>query len=687
MNIFINLGSLTVDQSSNEHIPSNYKDSRKVLQFPLLYFWLKDYYYQQYPENFSKTHWDYHDSDYFNVLDDLDMQEKLFANPPDIVAFSIYTWSESTLYKNAKWIKENFPNCISIAGGPSAEATKDYFNKHPYFDMVVLGPGAEIFSRILNSYIDGDAFSADGIVYPIENGIKKNNNVPRNEDPLVLDYINNFPEETKITLDYLSERAEEISFPSLLMQGCPYSCSFCEQGLDYWTKMHKRPLQKLYDEIDFLYSYDNIVLRYIDSNYGIHSDYEKLTDYIIETNKVNKNTIYLETVTYAKQNVQRVFRIMEKIIDSGLQTSYQGLISLQDTNHDVLEINGRPFSKEDEKMKFFKEKILKKYKDLPHRVELILGMPGQSYESASNSLIELQKKEVMAPTPPHLYMVFPNTPLTDDPESKIVFKSQKCYVRSTSEVESLYILPDSIYGDVKKDNATYYNYLVESDTLSTYELASINYVYNLWFFLFTFGDYFSSAEKYISRVYKLDLTDVIKKLTEYFNPENHHLLPASIQLDINAAYLWLSGKSTFFPRRDNDDIGYLGIGLSSNYRCVANYNDIESLFKDIFKDLLGKKDETLEKILEWQGNKILKLNDDSLPYKTVVDYNYDEIAEGKECVYYKSKFTFKFPYKNKKQAIDAIIEQSNIQWRVSSIDFEEIDESEQIPKYIDTASD
>lgn len=71
------------------------------------------------------------------------------------------------------------------------------------------------------------------------------------------------------------------------MQGCPYSCSFCEQGLDYWTKMHKRPLQTLFDEINFLYFYDNIVLRYIDSNYGIHSDYEKLTDYLIETNKIN----------------------------------------------------------------------------------------------------------------------------------------------------------------------------------------------------------------------------------------------------------------------------------------------------------------------------------------------------------------------------------------------------------------
>jgi len=680
MNIFINLGSLTVDQNAKGQIPASYKDTRKLVQFPLLYFWLKDYYYQQYPINFDKTQWVYHDSDYFNVLNDPDMQKKLFENPPDIVAYSIYTWNENTLYKNASWIKEHFPNCIAIAGGPSAEASAEYFNEHPYFDMAVLGPGAEIFSRILNSYMDGDVFSSDGIAYLKNNKICKNSNVPRNEDPLVLDYINNFPNETKKTLDHLSCNSKEVSFPSLLMQGCPYSCSFCEQGLDYWTKMHKRPLQKLYDEIDFLHSYNNIILRYIDSNYGIHSDYEKLTDYLIEQNKKNKNTIYLETVTYAKQNVDRVFRIMEKIINSGLQTSYQGLISLQDINPDVLKINGRPFSKEIQKINVFKEKILEKYKDLPHRVELILGMPGQSYLTASESLAELQERGAIAPTPPHLYMVFPNTPLTDDPDLKITYKSQKCYVRSTAEVESLYLLPDNEYSGIEVDTAVSYRYLVESSTLSTYELASVNYVYNLWFFLSTLGDYFSSIEKYISRVYSLTLVDVVKKLTEYFEPDNHHLLPVSIQLDINAAYLWLSGKTTFFPRRDNDDVGYLGLGLSSNYRVVANHDDIENLFKMLFKELVGH-DETLEKIIMWQGNKLLKIDNECLPSKTVVDYNYDEIAEGNKDVYYKSKFTFNFPYSNKNQAIDALIKGNNIQWRVSNIEFESIPDSEQVPRY------
>ena len=65
MNIFINLGSLTVDLTSKSKLPSNYQDKRDLVQFPLLYFWLKDYYYQQYPENFINTNWSYHDSDFF----------------------------------------------------------------------------------------------------------------------------------------------------------------------------------------------------------------------------------------------------------------------------------------------------------------------------------------------------------------------------------------------------------------------------------------------------------------------------------------------------------------------------------------------------------------------------------------------------------------------------------------------
>ena len=87
-----------------------------------------------------------------------------------------------------------------------------------------------------------------------------------------------------------------------------------------------------------------------------------------------------------------------------------GVISLQDPNPDIVKMNGRPVSKEYEKIKMFKEFT----KDKEHKtgqVEIILGMPGQTYDTLSGSLHDLLKNDLLSHYLPNFYLVFPNTVL------------------------------------------------------------------------------------------------------------------------------------------------------------------------------------------------------------------------------------------------------------------------------------
>jgi radical SAM superfamily enzyme YgiQ (UPF0313 family) len=280
MNIFIN----TMSNLNNGYFTNDVKEKR----FPLIYFWLKDYYFQQSSENFTKTNWAWSD-DEITISKNLSLQQQFKNTPPDIVGLSLYTWNENLLLENARWIKENYPDVLIVAAGPSADSNILFFRAHPYVDVVVLGPGAETFKRLVDAKLENSDYKkVDGISYVSNGNIVANKPIPRRHDPLVLNYVNNFRDEVTALLNELFVNYDRVIFSTLLIQGCPYACSFCEQGTALWTKLNWRPIEYVYDEIDFLTSYNGIVFNFIDANFGIDSNYEKILDYIIEKNTNTK---------------------------------------------------------------------------------------------------------------------------------------------------------------------------------------------------------------------------------------------------------------------------------------------------------------------------------------------------------------------------------------------------------------
>lgn len=73
---------------------------------------------------------------------------------PFLFAFSCYVFNFEWSMHIAKAVKDAYPSCLIVAGGPHVpNVPGDFFKKHPYVDFLVHGEGEISFSNILVEYL------------------------------------------------------------------------------------------------------------------------------------------------------------------------------------------------------------------------------------------------------------------------------------------------------------------------------------------------------------------------------------------------------------------------------------------------------------------------------------------------------------------------------------------------------
>ena len=667
----VHIDSINVDSLAlvHQNIP---KEKQKVgKRLPFFYFWIKDHFYQRSPENFKHTTWSFSD-DPKPIARNKDLKQKLTENKPDVIGLGIYSWNIDVMLKNAKWYRKNNPNAIIVAGGPSAEATKEFLQKNPVIDLVILGPGVEIFRRVIDSQIEGNPVTRlDGVSYLKNNNVIKNKSLPRQHDPLLINFVENFRDEIKDVIESYQKNYNSVIFQTYFLHGCPYSCSFCEQGTALWTKINRRPLEHLYKEIDFLNEFKNVQYEFLDQNFGIVREYIDLMKYFIKKN-VDHN-IKLGYFTMAKNNIDTVFELLELIHSSGTPQFMPRhvYIALQDTNPEVLKLNGRPMSNEFEKIEKFKE-VTKYEKYNLNQVDIILGLPGQSYESLAVTLYDLFHHNLLSQVPPNLYRVQPNTTLTAE-DNKIYYKKQKVWHRGINSEDGMkYIEFDRVDYSLGE---SWVEYLVESDTINSTEIISAYYMWILVTHVSGLTRWIDTPFNYLKNYHGKTDKDLIKTITKFFNPLNRHLLPDCVKQDLNYLCRWFTGKDKFLMRRDNNNLGYLVQPTMAKYRFHFNNVEMSDLFHRIFIDMIGNDDALLHDIMKWQ--RFLTFSPEK-KNTSMISYNYDDIAEKKFDVYYLSKYKLDFDTLDHDQIIEKFKNLEHIHF-IPEITWENVDPKLQKP--------
>ena len=76
------------------------------------------------------------------------------SHDADILLCSCYVWNWEITIELAKKIKKINPDCLIIFGGPQVPSrTVNFFDNHPYVDLLVHGEGELILEKIFLEYI------------------------------------------------------------------------------------------------------------------------------------------------------------------------------------------------------------------------------------------------------------------------------------------------------------------------------------------------------------------------------------------------------------------------------------------------------------------------------------------------------------------------------------------------------
>jgi tRNA A37 methylthiotransferase MiaB len=336
----------------------------------------------------------------------------------DLVGLSVFIWNEDYQYRLAQRIKQLNPNIVIVFGGPQLDAHKNprFFNTHPYVDWVCYGDGERAFQLLIDKI--GGRYSGP-LVNMVEN---QQGHALVHEHETLSDAkyfsVSALLAQKDIVLDtvqYLNQHNihnSQLYFAVEFARGCMYSCSFCDWSQNL-TKKVKRRTHDWRAEIDFLHELD-VGLRETDANFGQWRQDIEIFDYAVSLYDPDRNFKFSVSNT-SKLNKEATFHIMStqaRVYDS------HAVVSIQDFDPDVLKKIDRPGLDYEQQIEFIK-RLRDELKEKSHLIyiQIIIGLPGQTYASIKDTVIKTLELGVSN------HMIFPFAYLINSPAADKLYQA------------------------------------------------------------------------------------------------------------------------------------------------------------------------------------------------------------------------------------------------------------------------
>lgn len=335
-----------------------------------------------------------------------DAPERIVAqyHSPSVAAFSCSMWNINLSLEVARQVKEKFPGCLIVFGGPSVplEPT-DFFMRYPFVDVTVRGEGEHTFAGLLVRLLLGRDFSdIAGICYPdyFQGKVVVNEARPLEEE------LDIFPSPyLEEIYDYLLPSG--ISFQAVIEtnRGCPFKCSYC-----FWGEGRRYRLYSL-DRVKRLADWCGVnKIKYVfcaDSNFGMLERDLEIARYFVEA-KTKYGFPEKLRACYGKNAEETIYLIGKLLHKHDMEKGIT--LSRQSNNAEALKNVGRRNIK-----KSVYYNLQKRYNEdnIPTYTELILGLPGETYESFLDGIEAVLESGIKNQLIVYICEVYPNTELAN----------------------------------------------------------------------------------------------------------------------------------------------------------------------------------------------------------------------------------------------------------------------------------
>lgn len=238
---------------------------------------------------------------------------------PAAVCFSNYMWNLDLSYGIAQRIKRKNPKTVIIFGGPNyptdEKEQKRFLERFSAIDFYVYKEGEMAFAELMKVLLecDMDISSVKEVKLTGTHFLRKG------------EFFGGPPAERIQNLDlipspYLTGLMDEFLEPNLVPmiqnnRGCPFRCTFCVEGLDYYNKVNRRSESTIYKELQYIAEHKSPTihdLHIVDSNFGMYKEDEGIGDAIAAIQEKFGWPEYIHVAT-GKNQKERVLRVAKKV--------------------------------------------------------------------------------------------------------------------------------------------------------------------------------------------------------------------------------------------------------------------------------------------------------------------------------------------------------------------------------------
>ncbi len=294
---------------------------------------------------------------------------RIFESPFDLVGFNTYVWNIESSLEAAKEVKRRNPSAIVVMGGMEATYTAPkLLSDVPEIDFVVVGEGEVIFADLLERLYCGEQLSGriPGLGYRDTCG----NVVFGGTGPIVQN-LDEIPSPF-LNPAFAHRQLRDVLYESY--RGCAFHCSFCLYHRDY-TKQRYFSLERVAADIQALREVGCPHIRFVDSTFNLSKS--RVKDILRLLRGIDADvSVEVSAEFFDDEMVEMFPQAGIRHVDIGLQS----------TNRSALATINREWYREER----FKANLssLKNNPALTLNVELIAGLPSDSYEGLKRSIDE-----------------------------------------------------------------------------------------------------------------------------------------------------------------------------------------------------------------------------------------------------------------------------------------------------------
>ncbi|MDC0059878.1 radical SAM protein, partial [Pelagibacteraceae bacterium] len=313
--------------------------------------------------------------------------EAIKKEPPDLICLSNYSWNSNLSEYVASIAKKINPKVITTQGGTnfphSTELQLDFLSKRPATDIYTVLEGEKSCSNVVQRILDSEKDRIKIFELPIDGCvfIHPDSKKSKNKKFIIGAPLTRIKDLDEVPSPYLSGIVDKFFDGKLTPfietnRGCPFTCSFCHTGSDYFHKLNKFSGERVKEEINYIGKKAGKLgitnLHMADVNFGMYPQDKQVCEWLLESKE--KYGWPLQVMATTGKNSKK--RVME--ITSILGSMFSVNMSLQSMDDQVLENIKRSNIKLDHMVEV--NDYLRK-EGRSTKAELILPLPGETKES------------------------------------------------------------------------------------------------------------------------------------------------------------------------------------------------------------------------------------------------------------------------------------------------------------------